>query len=247
MRFGKLPPKTDYRTLLFSSYLRDDIPSPPQSVDLDGRVLKNLEMTEDAIPYLFPMYKNDILGDCTVAGAAHGITIYNGMISETHIPKEENVVRIYFHLTGGVDTGLYLLDVIKYWRGSGIEENKIYAYAKIRHTNHLQVMQAVSMFGGLFAGFQCQEKVMEEFIEGTPWEPGELMNAGHAIYITGYDDDGIECLTWGALQRGTWDWWDKCTDECYALLPIQAKDPDFTPGFDFDKLKRDLYRVSGMY
>lgn len=242
LRFGKLPPKTDYRTLRFASYLTQDIPDPQESIDLVARVYSNLGDQRTNI--IFPMYANDEIGDCTVAGAAHGITVYHGMVFQRHIPELVNVIKIYNHLTGGVDSGLYMLDVIRYWRSTGIEDSKIFAFATVSRTNHIHVKQAINLFGGLLIGFQCQEKVLEEFINNKPWKPGKLINSGHAVYVTGYDKDGVDVLTWGARQKGTWEWWDACVDEVYAILPPEAKLTGFTPGFDFDRLKRDLAEVS---
>jgi hypothetical protein len=85
---------------------------------------------------------------------------------------------------------------------------------------------------------------MEEFISGTPWKPGKLLNAGHAIFTTGYDTTGVQSLTWGSTQWGTWDWWDLCVDEAYAILPPEAINPEFAPGFDFAKLQEDLKQIS---
>lgn len=242
LRFGKLPPKVDYRTLNLGNYLKDDLPEPQAAVSLVDRVYLNLEQTK--IDVLFPMYANDQIGDCTVAGMAHGVTIHHGMVKQMHIPTQQNVIRIYNQLTGGIDSGLYLMDVLKFWRAVGIEESQIFAYANVNHVNHTHVKQAISIFGGLFMGFQCHEKVIEEFKNGKPWQPGRLINAGHAVYATGYDDKFVEMLTWGDVQRGSWAWWDKCVDECFALLPPEAVLPDFTPGFDFARLKKDLAEVA---
>jgi len=206
------------------------------------RVSKNL--ADYNIPELFPMYDNDKLGDCTVAGAAHGVTVYHGMVSQKHIPALSSVVKIYNRLTGGVDSGLYMLDVIRYWRTYGIEDAKIFAYASVNEKNHVHVKQAINLFGGLLVGFQCQEKVLEEFAANVPWQPGKLMNSGHCVYVTGYSETGVEVLTWGNIQKGTWAWWDACIDESYAILPPEAKLPTFTPGWDYDKLKSDLFEVS---
>lgn len=242
LRFGKKPPKIDYRTLSFGNYLTEDIPAPPPFVDLVDRVCINLG--ESSIPQLFPLFANDILGDCAIAGAAHGVTVYHGMVKQKHILSQQSVIRIYFHLTGGIDSGLYMLDVIKYWRSNGMEDGKIFAYASVNSHNHVHVKQAISIFGGLFMGFQCQENVLEEFKNHKPWQPGRLINAGHAVYVTGYDNDGVEVLTWGDTQKGTWAWWDMCVDECYALLPPESKCPGFTVGFDFERLNKDLAEVA---
>ena len=244
LRFGKLPAKADYRTLLFSNYLRDDLPLPPPMMSQRVRVCANLGLPTET---LFPMDANDEMGNCTIAAAAHGLTIYHGMVKETHIPTTQSVVKIYKGLTGGDDSGLYLLDVVKYWRSTGIEDSKIFAYTKVSKYNHTHVKQAINIFGGVMLGFQCQEKVQEEFNQGMPWQPGRLIDSGHAVYAVGYDSSGVEVLTWGTMQRGTWAWWDACVDECYALLPPESMKPEFTPGFDFDRLRKDLSEVAFLW
>lgn len=241
-RFGKLPPKVDYRTLNFGYYLKDDIPEPPPEIDQEQRARNNTGQQD--VRVLFPMYANDQLGDCTIAGMAHGVTLYHGMVSQLHIPQQSEVVRIYFHLTGGIDSGLYMLDVLKYWRSEGIEDSKIYAYVNVNHNNRTHVKQAIQVFGGLFMGFQCQEKVIQEFNAGVAWRPGKKINFGHAVFVTGYDSEGVEVLTWGATHKGTWSWWHEHVDECYALLPPEAAIKEFTPGFDFARLRKDLAEVS---
>ena len=64
------------------------------------------------------------------------------------------------------------------------------------------------------------------------------------MFAVGYDKDGVTVLTWGNTQKATWGWWDECVDEAYAILPIEAKDAKFAPGFNFDQLKADLGAVA---
>jgi hypothetical protein len=55
---------------------------------------------------------NDTLGDCTIAGVAHAVTTYHALIKKDSIPSAKGVEKLYFHLTGGPDTGLNELDVL---------------------------------------------------------------------------------------------------------------------------------------
>ena len=71
-RFGKHPPRNDYRTLRFKDYLAKDIAAPPVALNVLDRVYKNLRTADPA--KLFPMDGNDRLGDCTIAALAHAIT-----------------------------------------------------------------------------------------------------------------------------------------------------------------------------
>src|SRR6266568_4674998 len=111
-RFGKHPPKHDYRTLRFKSYLTPSLAAPPASYDVLTRVFQKLD-TSDA-KKLFPMDGNDNLGDCTIAALAHAVTTYSGLIGTRDVMTEKAVVKLYMHMTGGVDSGLNGLDVMNY-------------------------------------------------------------------------------------------------------------------------------------
>ncbi len=89
-RFGKHPPKVDYRTLRFKDYLKPGI-----------------------------------------AAVAHAITVYRGLLKTKKIMPQAAVEKLYYHLTGGPDTGLNELDVLNYWRANPVVADEILAYAKI--------------------------------------------------------------------------------------------------------------------
>src|SRR6185295_4304987 len=128
-RFGKNPPKHDYRTLRLKKYLGAALPPPPQSYNVLATVFDKLHTTD--APALFPMDGNDTLGDCTIAGVAHAITTYRGLIGKRNVMAKEAVTKLYLHLSGGVDSGLYELDVLNYWRKNAVSGDKILAYATV--------------------------------------------------------------------------------------------------------------------
>src|SRR5579862_2664359 len=134
-RFGKHPPKTDYRTLRFANYLTSALAAPPTAYNvLTASVYPKLKTKDPTV--LFPMDGNDTLGDCTIAALAHAETVYHGMLGKKLIMPKQAVVKLYMHLTGGVDSGMNELDVLGYWRqhlGSG---DKIINFAKIDPKNH---------------------------------------------------------------------------------------------------------------
>lgn len=74
--------------------------------------------------------------------------------------------------------------------------------------------------------------------------PAPLTNNGHAVFAVAYDEAGLTVLTWGNTQRATWDWWDECVDEAYAILAPEARTPGFAPGFNFAQLEADLAAVA---
>ncbi len=157
---------------------------------------------------------------------------------------QQAVTKLYFHLTGGVDSGLNELDVLNYWRQNAVAKDKILAYAAIDPKNHTHVEQAIELFGGVYLGFQVQQNCLQEFDAQKPWTPGPLTNDGHAVFAVGYDPNGVTVLTWGSTQKGTWAWWDECVDEAYAILPPEAEQKGYAPGFDFAQLKADLSAVA---
>ena len=241
-RFGKHPPKIDYRTLRFATYLTPKLAPPPPSFNTLIQVYKNLKVNDPT--KLFPMDGNDTVGDCTIAGFAHSITVWRGMISQRDIPSISDIVKLYYHFTGGNDTGLNELDVLSSWRRDGALGDKILAFVKIDVKNHTHVEQAIRLFGSVYLGFQVQEDCIQKFDARQPWTPGPLTNNGHCVVAVAYDRQNVTVLTWGNTQLGTWAWWDECVDEAYAILPPEAAKPNFAPGFNFAQLKKDLHAVA---
>jgi len=243
-RFGKHPPKVDYRTLRFRTYATSKLAAPPASVNVLSRVYETLKTSNPAT--LFPMDGNDTLGDCTIAALAHSDTVYHGLIkSPAKIMSKQDVVKLYMHLTGGVDSGLNELDVLNYWQSNKVAGDEILAFIAIDPKNHTHVQQAIQLFGGVYLGFQVQQNCIQEFDKHQPWTPGPLTSDGHGVYAVAYDKNGVTVLTWGNTQEGTWAWWDECVDEAYAILPPQAANADFAPGFNITQLKADLKAVAG--
>jgi len=241
-RFGKHPVKSDYRTLRLRTYLTSALAPPPASFDNLARVFSNLGTSDVAT--LFPMDGNDQYGDCTIAGLAHAATVFRGMVGKKAIMTTKAVEKLYFHLTGGVDSGLPELDVLNFWRQHSESGEQLLAFAQIDPKNHTHVQQAIRLFGGVYLGFQVQQDAEADFRARKPWTPGVLTKDGHAVFATGYDTNGVTVLTWGDTQQGTWGWWDECVDEAYAVLPKDAKNAKFEPGFNFAQLQADLSDVA---
>jgi hypothetical protein len=238
-RFGKHPPKVDYRTLRFKNYLSPTIAPPPASDNVLTRVYEKLKVTDPA--KLFPMDGNDTLGDCTIAALAHAVTVYRGLLGKKTIMAKQDVIKLYMHLTGGVDSGLNELDVLNYWRQNKVDGDEIITYAAIDVKNHTHLEQAIHLFGGVYLGFQVQENCIQEFDAHKPWTPGRLTSDGHAVFAVAYDQKGVTVLTWGSTQQATWAWWDECVDESYAILSPEAATFE---GFNLAQLKADLAAVA---
>lgn len=239
MRFGRRGVKTDYRNLMFAKYATPALPAPPPAVNQFARAMNNV--ADSSFPDLFPMDYNDELGDCTIAGYGHAVTLFRGMVGDGYIPAADDVKATYLSLSGGQDTGLYCLDVLKYVKANSVlGADKALAYVSIDPRNRLAIKQAINLFGCVYAGFRCQQDVISDFQAKKPWTPGPLTNDGHCVAIGGYTPTAVKVATWGDEQDGTWEWFDLCVDETFAILPPEATSPGFAPGFDFATLEVDL-------
>ncbi len=241
-RFGKHPPKRDYRTLRFEDYLSPALPPPPASHNVLSTVYANLHATDPTA--LFPIDGNDTLGDCTIAAVAHASTAYHGLVGRKEIMSRAAVVQLYLRLTGGVDSGLNELDVLNYWRKHAVSGGEILGFVSVSPKNHVHIKQAITLFGGVYLGFQVPRDCIAQFDARTPWTPGPLTQDGHAVFAVGYTPETLTVLTWGNTQQATWAWWDECVDEAYAILPVEAKQPGFAPGFSSAQLVADLPAVA---
>jgi len=146
-RFGKHPAKSDYRTLRFKSYATPKLAPPPPSDNVLTRVYAKLSVNDPAL--LFPMDGNDSIGDCTIAALAHAETTFHALMGKEAIMPKKAVVKLYYHLTGGVDSGLNELDVLNYWRNNPVAGDKIITYVSIDPKNHTHIQQAIHIFGGV--------------------------------------------------------------------------------------------------
>jgi hypothetical protein len=238
---GLLPKVTKYKTLQFRCYSAD-MPAPPASTSNLQTVYSALKVADPG--YLFPMDGNDRIGDCAYAAKAHGLTLYRGVTGQVLVPTTAEVLSGYFALTGGQDTGLAGLDVLTDWHKNPWQGDAILAFAEVRKSSLTHVKQAIANYRGLYVGFQVQENAESDFDAGRPWEPGKLTDDGHAVYIVDYDAAGVTLLTWGAVQRATWAWFTECISEAYAILPPEAANPRFAPGFNIAALQADLAVVT---
>jgi hypothetical protein len=244
VKLGKLPARLDDRTLSLSHYVdRGVLPTPPTRVDLGAAVRD------------WPVYGNDRIGDCTTAAAAHMIEAWSAAatgrafeVSERAVLAAFDAVKIVDPATG--EEGAIELDVLNWWRTSGIDGHQIGAFASIEPGERELVEASTYVFGGVYIGLQLPLRAQEQQVwdwAGSlrgPDAPGSW--GGHAVDVVGYDASGLIVVTWGALQAMTWSFWDHYCDEAYAIISADFLHGGVTPaGFDLDALARDLVLVAG--
>ena len=242
-RLGKLPVRTDVRTLSLVRYVDSRrLPSPPAVLD------------EASDVGAWPLYRNDRIGDCTVAAAAHMIEAWTAACrGEPVVVSERSVLAAFEHVKildpdSGED-GAIELEVLRHWRKSGIGRHRIGAYARVPVHDLALVRTAAWLFGGLYIGVQLP--LTSQSQETWDWtrslagsaRPGSW--GGHAVNVVGYDEHGLAVVTWDRVQRMTWSFWDRYVDECYCILSkdflARGKAPN---GFHLAALEADLSLVT---
>jgi len=229
MKLGKLPVKHDSRTLRFARYMPVRLTAPPPKVDRYSNVPA------------WPMYANDVLGCCGPAGAAHQIQSWSTYGKGPVTPTTDQVKAAYFALTGGADTGVYLLDMLNYWRNTGIAGDKVEAFVSIS-PNLDELRLAVHLFGSSGLGLSLPDAGV--FGPWTVLYGAPNPQNGHYVVAVGYDDSTrkITTISWGRKMSMSYDFFLKYSDENYAVLNDLALNASgVSPaGFDYARLLDDL-------
>jgi hypothetical protein len=246
LKLGKQIARHDPRTLLLASYVRPALPTPPASHDIGTKVKS------------WGMMENDQIGDCTCAAAGHLIMEWTANAGKKMVtPSNKQIVAAYSAITGynpttgANDNGAVEIDVLNFWRQSGIAGHKIGAYMALEPSNHTHVMDSVYIFEGCYIGMQLPISAQAQVQNHQPWSvpPGGPIGdgkpgswGGHAVPVVAYDPRGVTVVTWGALQMMTWSFWEAYCDEAYAIISndyLTAKKVT-DDGFSMQQLQADL-------
>ena len=250
VRLGKGPVKHDDRTLRLARYLRELPPAPP------------VRRWSTAVTS-WPMFMNDLVGDCTCAAAAHMELAWSSNNGSPWRATDKQVLQAYMAVGGydpevgeSTDNGANMLDLLNYWRRLGIGGKKIDAFVALDVKKREEFKAAINLFGAVYIGLDLPVSAQNQAtwkvsVAGTQGDPSPGSWGGHAIAAFDYDDDGQDdddglwIATWGGLQKLTWRWLDGYASEAYACLSSNWADADGAPsGFAHDELKADLSAVA---
>jgi len=245
MKLGKQPPKKDERTLMLAKYLAPALPAPPPSVDYSTAV---------KVPW--GTMENDQYQDCTCAAAGHLIMDWTSLAGAFTPVTDDQVIQAYAAITGfdpntGLgDGGAVEIDVLNYWRKTGIAGHQISAYAALTASNTDHVKIATALFCGAYIGLQLPLSAKTQTVWDVPAGgavgPGAPNSwGGHAVCIVGYDANQLTIITWGHKKQMTWAFWQVYCDEAYALLSKDyLKNQKAPAGVDLATLEQDLQVVT---
>lgn len=234
-RAGVKPADPDRPALLLAAILAAHAAPPP--AEFDGL---------SAVPAdAWGMLGNDSLGDCTCAGVGH-LRIANVHASKGTVLAVSEAVTVAFYENFGYrpgdpdsDQGAVCQQVLETWHKLGFLGEKIQAFAKVDIRNRTEVMQAISTLGPLYVGIALPQSAEDQTNAGETWTlvPGSPDLGGHCIIIGSYDAKGPTCVTWGRLQRMTWEFFEAKADEGWtgfggdnvsATVDMAALEREFT-------------------
>jgi hypothetical protein len=160
------------------------------------------------------------------------------------IPNPD-ILKAYFDISPN-DEGCYMLDVLNYWRKTGIGSDKAEAFMEVASAELTQAKLCIEYFGSCYIGMSLpDENTFGPWT--TPTGPPNPYN-GHAVCLIAYDDSKsmFKVCTWGEIWDMSYAWFQKYMDEGYAVLNdieliiSSGKSPE---GFNWTELQDDLNHI----
>ena len=224
---GKKPAAFDPRTPRLAPVLSAHLPHPPAACDYGRRFAS------------WPLWRNGDqlsshgqtipgLGDCTAVSVASAIRVLTAARGGEVELTDEEVVGIY-EANGydparpATDQGAVELDVLNRWCETGYAIGRqapdvLTGYGAVEPKNHDGVRRAIAMLGGLYVGLGLPDYALSEgAIWAAPRQPFKIAG-GHAVFVHGYDAEGLWLNSWAERKRMEWGFLDAFCDEAYGLL-----------------------------
>lgn len=254
---GKRSPRHDARTLQLEHYLTAPVGS---RVGLDeetpAQIIPTQQYWQNSQSGFYPMAGNDNWGDCVEAAACHQVQNWEYNNGSTITPTDAEVLAAYsqqtgFNGTASTDNGTDMLASMNWWRKTGYQlsgkRHTIAGYAAFNANTATSVLKrAIYEFGSINIGVLLPQggTADTQFNNGQPWTVTNAPdnNDGHCIPSMGYDDTYLYVVTWGAVQKMTWGFFQKYCDEGYVALSSQDWDNKLNSpsGFNLAALQSDI-------
>jgi hypothetical protein len=224
-KLGKNPAKRDKRNIKFAAILKK-LPAVPLRWDFDSDIATT--------PMPTPMFLNDELGDCVIAGRAH-MTLRFEYLEQRgkilSIDDVKDVLKEYKREGGSMvegQQGLNMLDSLNWWRKKGWKADgktySIHAFSELDRDGIDEVKVAIRYLNGAYVGLSLPNSWQDQINRGQSWTvvpgPNGKPNPhnGHCVYLCGYTSGGPVCVNWGRKQTMTWEYLTAYSDEIYAIV-----------------------------
>lgn len=222
LKLGKLDPKEGKLSLHLSNYITVEVYYAPV-----------LERNSDISDWT--MMGNNTIGDCTCAAAGHGIMSWTDDAKNLVTPSLVSIINAYVAVsgynpsTGQNDNGAACTTVLDYWKDTGINGHKIAGYTYVNVHNGVELKQAIYTFGLIYIGIQLPVALQSQINESTwtipnaettsltgDWAPGSW--GGHCVIVIGYNEHGLDIVSWGKRYTMSWAFWKCYIQEAYAII-----------------------------
>ena len=245
LKLGKLPARKGAISLKFTDYI--DLTKFPKVPDQFGH--ENLVKNVD-----WGILGNDQAGNCVWAGAAHETMMWS-LMGESDCAKfsTKSVLSDYSAVTGypATDNGNDMQVAASYRKKTGIldadgKRHKVEAYLALPVGNLQIHLIAMYLFGAVGIGILFPQSAMEQFNNGEVWDivPNSPIEGGHYVPLVAKRDN-IMCVTWGAKQAMTEEFFQRYNDESVVYLsPEMFVNRKSQEGFDYDQLLSDLQHLN---
>lgn len=247
-------------------------PSVPRLSEL--LAVRELPAIPDAIDYArdmpsdLGMLLNDKLSDCTCAAYYHARqvwTFHSGAIEKQY----DQDAKVLYERACGYDPGDPSSDaggveqhVLKYLHRSGapIRQgrglDKILGFVEVPVADIDDVKRTIYNSGVAYIGLGMPSYITSSRnVPPKVWDVRagrQAMEGGHAVVLTGYDDDGATLISWGERYTMTWAFFERYVDEVYAIVdaawvrsPRFVRDGLASPGgTSLESLSESMRRIS---
>jgi hypothetical protein len=195
---------------------------PPPFPSVAGSVDNTADIVE------WGVMANDLIGDCVVACIGHAIEAWTALASGTAVVLPDSLIVStysqitgYNSVTGANDVGMQISRGLDYWVTNGLGGHQLSEYNRAFGTrfSHNPVKQAIDKCGVCIAGIGVNGAILADFDAGATW--GKQYGSAtdhHCVPLIAYDDNDLECITWGHLQRMSWGFFDAYIDELYVVF-----------------------------
>lgn len=243
-RLGRKAIKTDTRTLKLAKYLTAALPAPPAARDWTHGITN------------FGMMRNDVLGDCTIAGCGHAVQLWTANTSSEVTLNDDVIESTYSAWDGYVpgnpstDNGGVELDVLTDWRKSGLAGHTLIGFVAANVKNLTEIRQTIALFGGAYIGLALPLTAQNQTMWNVVPDDGTGTSAagswgGHCVYVPAYTPSTFTCITWGGPLTMTVAFFSAYCDEAYALFGADWLKAGMAPsGFNQQQSTADLAAIN---
>jgi hypothetical protein len=211
------------------------------------------------------MLKNDVVGDCAIAGPYHALMLWNREADKTIRVTDQCTLKTYSAVTGydpkqdnpvlgnPTDQGANVEEVAEYWRTKGFNDadgknHKIDCYVALEPGNVDELWVAMYLFDGVGIGVSLPEAWMADTRAGRVWDiprGSAEIAGGHYVLGVGRRGGLLNVVTWGQTQLVTPRAYAEFNDETLAYLDTEKLvNGKSLEGFNLAQLKDDLLQLA---